>query len=402
MSTFARLSVLFLLAAGCDPKPAEPAKPPPPEVNVARPLQRDVPIHLEVIGETRGNTEIEVRARVEGFIETVEFAPGSMVKKGDLLYTLDPRPFEAALAKARGAHAEVQAQEARARQDVARYAPLVEKNAISRQLYETSVAVEKAATAAVAAAAAEVESAQIDLSYTKVLAPEDGLVGKTEVYAGTLVGRGQSTLLTRISRIDPIHARASIAERDYLAIAQRVGAAEQTEKKELVFTLLLADGSVYRQTGKLVFLDRNVDPRTGTIMFEAAFPNPQRVLRPGQYARVRCQMDVARGALLVPQRAVQELQGAYHVLVVGADGVLAQRLITTAERVGSLWRVPTGLQAEDQVVVDGVQKVRPGMQVVAKTVSIDPDAPGSPGAPNEEQSAKQDETQSEQASEGKK
>ena len=368
---------LLLLPAACKEEQAKAPPPPPPEVNVAKPLQQDVPIHVAVIGETRGNTEIEIRARVEGFIETIEFAQGKLVKKGDLLYTLDPRPFQATLAQARAAQAEAEAQLARAHQDVARYGPLVEKNAISRQIYETSVAVEKAAAAAVAAAKAVVEGAEIDLSYTRITAPDDGLIGKTEVYAGTLVGRGQSTLLTRISRIDPIHARASIAERDYLAMVRRAGVAGEAKAKDAVFQLILADSTVYAHPGQLVFVDRNVDARTGTIMFEAAFPNPDRLLRPGQYARVRYEMEIARGALLVPQRAVKELQGSYHVLVVGADGVLAQRLVTAAERVGSLWRISAGLKADDQVVVDGLQKVRAGMKVVPKTVSIEP-AKGAP------------------------
>ncbi len=367
------LAPLLLLCA-CEKQSSAPPPPPPPqEVNVALPLQRDVPIFIEAIGETRGNTEIEIRARVEGFIETIEFEQGKVVKKGDLLYTLDPRPFLAAVSQAKAAQAEAEAQRARAAQDVARYAPLVEKNAISRQVYETSVAVEKAAAAAVDAAKAMVEQAEIDLSYTKILAPEDGLVGKTEVYAGTLVGRGQSTLLTRISRIDPIHARASISERDYLAISRRRTATGEAQAQQAVFTLLLADGTEHTQPGKLVFLDRNVDTRTGTIMFEAAFGNPDNLLRPGQFARVRCLMDTAKGALLVPQRAVKEMQGSYHVMVVGADGAVAQRLVTTAERVGPLWRIATGLKPDDQVLVDGLQKVRPGMKVVPKIVVIDPE-----------------------------
>jgi membrane fusion protein (multidrug efflux system) len=369
------LSVLLLLASACKQE-QPPAPPPPPEVNVARPLTQDVPIFFEAIGETRGNTEIEIRARVEGFIETIAFEQGKVVRKGDLLYTLDQRPFQATLARARATQAEAEAQRARAAQDVARYAPLVEKNAVSRQVYETSVAVEKAAAAAVEAAKALVEQAEIDLSFTQITAPEDGLIGKTEVYAGTLVGRGQSTLLTRISRIDPIHARASIREADYLAIARRRNASGEQQAQQAEFTLVLADGSVHDQAGKLVFLDRSVDTRTGTIMFEAAFPNPAGLLRPGQYARIRCQMDTARGALLVPQRAVRELQGAYQVLVVGGDGKVTQRPVTPAERVGALWRIADGLKPDDQVVVDGLQKVRPGMQAVAKVVPVEQQAAG--------------------------
>ncbi|HEX5053266.1 MAG TPA: efflux RND transporter periplasmic adaptor subunit [Planctomycetota bacterium] len=375
LTSIAATLLLPMLTVSCQKEPEAAPTAPPIDVNVAKPLQRDVPIYFDAIGETRGNTEIEIRARVEGFIETIDFEQGKLVKKGDLLYTLDPRPFQAALARAKAALAESEAQRARAQQDVARYEPLVEKNAISRQVYETSVAVEKAAAAAVDASKAMVEQAEIDLSYTRILAPEDGLVGKTEVYAGTLVGRGQSTLLTRISRIDPIHARANISERDYLALSRRRLETGGAPAKEATFQLVLADGTEHKEPGKLVFVDRNVDTRTGTIMFEAAFPNPGNLLRPGQFARVRCLMDTARGALLVPQRAVKEMQGSYHVMVVGADGAVAQRLVTTAERVGSLWRIATGLKADDQVLVDGLQKVRPGMKVAPKVVSIDPDKP---------------------------
>lgn len=393
---------LALLACGCQQQAEPPPPPPPVPVNVSKPLQQDVPIHLDFIGETRGNTEIEIRARVEGFIETIAFGQGTLVKKGDLLYTLDPRPFQAALAKAKATLAEAEAQHARAQQDVARYAPLVEKNAISRQLYETSVAVEKAAAAAVDASKAMLEQAEIDLSYTRVLAPEDGLIGKTEVYAGTLVGRGQSTLLTRISRIDPIHARANIAERDYLTITRRRAASGEAGPKEAVFRLLLADGSEHPETGKLVFLDRNVDTRTGTILFEAEFPNPGNLLRPGQFARVRCVVETAKGALLVPQRAVRELQGTYQVMVVGADGAVAQRLVTVANRVGSLWRITDGLKADELVLIDGVQKVRPGMKVAAKTVSIDPAKPDAAAAATKDQGKDRDGARPSAAGEDKK
>lgn len=370
-----RLPVVVLVVLGACTKDAPKAPPPPPlPVHVATPLVRDVPITFELIGETRGNTEVEIRARVEGFVETIDFAPGTLVKKGDLLYTLDSRPFLAALAQAKAKQAEAEARRVHAQQDVARYAPLVEKNAVSRQTYENAVAAELAAAAAVDATKAMVEQAEIDLSYARILAPEDGLVGKTEVYAGTLVGRGQSTLLTRISRIDPIHARANLVERDYLQLARRRQETGEQQARQANFTLVLADGKEHPHAGSLVFLDRNVDARTGTIMFETEFPNPGMLLRPGQFARVRCQLDVARDALLVPQRAVRELQGSYHVLVVGADGTVGQRLVTTAERVGSLWRIASGLQAGELVLVDGLQKVRPGMKVAPQVVAIDGDA----------------------------
>ncbi len=364
-----------LSVAAC--KKEEPPPPPPPEVKVATVLQKDVPVYVEAIGETRGNTEIEIRARVEGFIESVDFEEGSFVRKGQLLYTIDSRPYEATLAQARGALAVAQAELVRTHQDVARYKPLVEKNAISRQEYETAVALEQAAAAAVEAAKATVQGAEVDLSYTRVLAPEPGLVGKTEVYAGTLVGRGQSTLLTHISQIDPINARVTIAEKDYLFYERRRQATGRTAKSA-TFELVLADGTVHPHKGHLVFLDRNVDPLTGTILLEASFPNPERIVRPGQFARLRAGVDFKKGAILVPQRAVAELQGVYNVVVVGTDGTAEFRLVKPAERIGALWVIDSGLSSGEKVIVEGLQKVRPGVKVNAQVVAIEETEPATP------------------------
>ena len=215
-------------------KEEAPPPPPPPDVKVAEVFTRDVPIYIEAIGQTRGNTEIEIRARVEGFLETVNFEEGTFVSRGKLLYTIDPRPFEAAVAQAKANLAQAEAELARAHQDVVRYEPLVAKNAISRQEYETAVAIERAQESAVAATKAGVDSSEIDLSYTKVLAPDNGLVGKTEVYPGTLVGRGQSELLTHISKVDPIHVRFTIAERDYLFYARRQEERKTVESRHAV------------------------------------------------------------------------------------------------------------------------------------------------------------------------
>ncbi len=377
------LTIVAVLAGCGDARKAAPALP-PPEVKVAVVLMRDVPVHVEAIGETRGNTVIEIRARVEGFVESVDYKEGSLVTKGQLLYTLDARPFEARLAVSRAGQAEAEAQLARAHQDVARYEPLVAKNAISRQEYETAVALEKAAAATVEAAKAVVEQTEIDLSYTKVLAPDDGLAGRTEVYAGTLVGRGQSTLLTRISRTDPIHVRFSFPEKDYLAYARKRGQGVRSDGDEgPPFELLMPDGSVHPAPGELVFVDRNVDTRTGTIMTEAAFPNPGEILRPGQYVRVRVTVEKRPGAILVPQRAVQELQGVFSVMVVGQGdtvqgNTVEQRLVMPAERIGSLWVIASGLKSGERIIVEGLQKVRPGVKVNAQTVLIEEAEGGAP------------------------
>jgi len=374
-------SLVAVAALGCGKKEA-PA-PPPPDVKVATVLQKDVPIYVEAIGQTRGSTEIEVRARVEGFIQSVDFKEGNPVKKGQLLYTIDPRPLQATLSQAKGALAEAEAQLARAKQDVVRYEPLVAKNAISRQEYDTAVVVQRAAEAAVEAAKATVERAQIDLGYTRVTAPDDGLVGKTEVYPGTLVGRGQSDLLTHISQIATIHVRFTVPERDYLFYARRQQerAGTPAASAALPFELVLSDGSVHPKKGAIVFVDRNIDAATGTIMMEAAFPNPGGIVRPGQFARVRAAVDLKQGAILVPQRAVTELQGIYNVAVVGGDDTVEIRMVTPAQRIGNLWVMDAGLKAGDRVVVEGVQKVRPGLKVKPEVVKIEEDdAAAPPGA----------------------
>jgi len=364
-------ALLATALVGCGAQ--EPLAPPPVDVKVATVLQKDVPIYIEAVGQTRGSTEIEVRARVEGYLESIDYREGSPVKKGDLLYTIDSQPFEAALARAQGLLAGAVADHARARQDVTRYAPLVAKNAISRQDYETAVEVERAAAAQVEAARASARSAELDLGYTRVTAPESGLAGKTEVYPGTLVGRGESTLLTRISQIENIHVRFTIPESDYLYFARRrqEREAQGAAAADLPFELILGDGSVHPQPGTLVFVDRNVDPATGSILLEAAFPNPGAIIRPGQFARVRVAVDLKTGALLVPQRAVTEMQGLYNVAVVKDDDTVEIRSVETAQRIGNLWIIDSGLAPGERVVVEGVQKVRPGAMVDPEAVQID-------------------------------
>jgi membrane fusion protein (multidrug efflux system) len=382
----------LLLALACKKEEEKKAAPPPPLVKVAEAVSRDVPIYVEAIGQTRGNEEIEISARVEGFLETMNFKEGSFVKKGQVLYTIDSRPFRANIAQAQAKLAESQAEFARKHQDVARYQPLVAKNAVSVQDYETAVAQEKAQESAVAAGKAALDRARIDLSYTTVVAPTDGLIGVTEVHPGTLVGRGTTTVLTRLSKIDPIHVRFAITEADYLKYARRreaqaaaaidagtkaanakvtVNAAAPEVAKGTPFQMILADGSTHDQPGSLVFVDRNVDPQTGTIRLEAAFPNPSGLVRPGQYARVRASVSVKKNAVLVSQRSLQETQGISSLLVIGADSTAELRTVKPSDRVGDLVVIESGLKAGERVVVEGIQKLRPGMKVKAEAVALD-------------------------------
>jgi membrane fusion protein (multidrug efflux system) len=366
------LTLAAALGARCSTEPPPPPATPPADVQVAEVLQRDVPVYMESIGVTRGDAEIEVRARIEGILQSVNFAEGRIVNKGDLLYTIDPREYEAALQQARARLAQAEADLARYEQDVARFTPLVEQNAVPRQSLDTAVAQVNAGRANVQAAQAGVVTAELDLSYTRIFSPTDGIIGKTEVNEGNLVGRGQSTLLTQISRVDPIRLRVSIAERDYLYLArrrdsERIGDPTAPPRVEMI----LADGSLHPHRGRIVFADRLVDPSTATMLIDIAFPNPERLVRPGQYGRSRVVVDTRRGALLVPQKAVAALQSVDTVAVVTSDNTVETRQVKTGVRVGTLWVIESGLNAGDRVVVEGLQKVRPGMTVNPTVVAAE-------------------------------
>jgi membrane fusion protein (multidrug efflux system) len=392
---FHAVALLALAIGACDKSEEQKAAPPPPVVKVAEAVVRDVPINVEAIGQTRGNTEIEISARVEGFLETMDFKEGSFVKKGQRLYTIDNRPFKASLAQAQASLAEAKADLVRKKQDVERYEPLVAKNAVSRQEFETAVAQQTAQESAVAAAAAAAQKAGIELGYTTVVAPDDGLIGTTEAHPGTLVGGTAKPLLTRISKIDPIHVRFTISERDYLFYAKRgakVGADStapagsaapspvQPQARNAEFDLILADGSVHPHKGSLVFVDRNVDAKTGTIMLEASFPNPQGIVRPGQYARVRAAVSVKKGAVLVSQKSVQELQGIFNVAVVKPDDSVEIRPVKQAERIGDLVIIESGVKPGERLVIEGLQKIKPGIKVQAQVVPLEEAAIPAPGS----------------------
>lgn len=358
----------------CAEKSAPP--PPPPEVQVTAAVQRNVPIYVEFVGQTRGSKEVDVRSRVEGYLDTVNFQEGSFIRKGQLLYTIDPRPFREAQAQAKGQLAQAEAQLGKARDDVLRYKPLVEQNAIPRQDYDTAVSHQEAAKASVEAAQAVVNKAELELGFTRITAPMGGLIGKTEINPGNLVGR-QVTLLTSISDIDPIHVRFSISEQEYLRLVRAREKEPDKEGRTVPLELLLADGSTHPYEGGVVFAERTIDPTTGTLQLEASFPNPDNTLRPGLFARIRAAVEVRKGAILVPQKAVQELQATYNVAVVSANDNVEVRPVTPGPRVDSMWIIDKGLNPGERVVVEGLQKVRPGMTVKAVPVPAEGTAAGS-------------------------
>jgi membrane fusion protein, multidrug efflux system len=359
--------VISMLLSACG-KEAPPPAAAPPEVMVVPVVQRDVPVMTELVGQAAGSQDVDVRARVEGFLDTVAFTEGSIVKKGQLLYQIDPKPFEAALASAKANLATAQARHDKTINDVKRYTPLAAQQAVSQMELDNAVSARDAAKAQVDANKAAVDKAQLDLGYTTILAPIDGLVGTTKVKAGNLVGRGESTLLVTISVIDPIYFRAGLAEAEFLRLTRRIQerqtAGEAREKTPI--ELILADGTTLPSKGYLDAIERNIDPTTGTLAMQVKFPNPEMMVRPGQYGRVRFESDMKKGALLIPQRAVQELQSIYSVAVVGTDNKVTFRNVKVGPREGSLWVIDEGLKPGDRVVVEGLQKVREGAVVAPK------------------------------------
>jgi len=357
--------VATLASAACGEKPAPPAAA-PPEVLVATVVQRDVPITLELVGQTRGSEDVEIRARVEGFLEEVAFVEGSLVRKGQLLYRIDPRQLQATLATAEADLETWKSRLVKTENDTRRLTPLAKQQAVSQQELDNAVAAENAARAQVQASKSVAERTRIDLGYATISSPIDGLIGTTLVKAGNLVGRGESTLLTTVSRVDPILFRAGISEAEYLRLARRAEEAKKSNDKKVPIELVLADGSTHPQRGTLDVIERAVDAATGTLTIQFTFPNPDGILRPGQYGRVRGVMETRPNAMLIPQRAVQELQNLYNVAVVGSDNKLAMKTVTVGPRVGSLWVIESGLTTSDRVVVEGLQRARPGMTVSAK------------------------------------
>jgi membrane fusion protein, multidrug efflux system len=356
------LAAAFLCFAGCKEKPR--AEPPPPTVEITLVTQADVPIYHEWIGTLDGLVNATIRAQVTGYLLTQDYREGDAIKKGDLLFQIDPRPFQAVLDQAEGQLAQAQARLGKTELDVKRYAPLVKDKAISQEEYDDAVQANLEAQAAVLSAQAQVEQAKLNLEFTRIVSPIDGIASIAKGQIGDLVGPGTGELTT-VSKIDPIKAYYNVTEQAYINFAKLFSKENdrQARLQQLEIQLILADGTVYPQMGRIYAPDRQIGPTTGALRLEALFPNPDLALRPGEFVRVRVKFDTRHGALMIPQRAVSELQGAYQVDVVDAQNKVHIQPVTVGERNGGYWIIDRGLEAGQQVVVEGIQRVRDGVTV---------------------------------------
>jgi len=377
------MRVLAVLLAGalaflsaCAKKEAAAA--PPPQVQVADVVQKDVPIYSEWIGTLDGFVNAEIRPKVEGYLLKQAYREGTFVKQGDVLFQIDARQFQAALDQAKGILARTQATLAKSKRDVERYTPLAAQKAISQQELDNAEAAEREAAAAADSAKAAVEQAQLNLNWTRVTSPISGVVGIAQAQVGDLVT--PQTLMTTVSQVDPIKVHFNISEKEYLRYAQAINQPGLDTGTEGKLELVLDDGTTFPEKGKVLVADREVDVKTGTMQVHGSFANPGNVLRPGQYAKVRAAIETKKDALLVPQRAITELQGSYLAGVVGADGKADIRAVQPGERIGSLWIVDKGLKPGEKVIVEGMAFVKPGMTVNATPASAE-EAAGKPATP---------------------
>jgi len=357
------------------------AKGKPLEVHYVEVKPEDVVIYTDFVGTIDGVENADIRARVAGYLEEVHFQEGQRVKKGDLLFTIDPVLSQAELRRAEGDLALARAAEGKAKIDVDRLKPLAAANAVSKQELDHALSAQQSAQAQIIAAQGVVATAKASLDFTKVRSPIDGVIGVRQVSIGTLVGQGEPTLLTTISRLDVVRVRFPISERLYLKhaakLSQLIDGSGRRGLKNL--DLVLADGTTYPEKGWLELIDRAVSTSTGSILLEARFPNDGGVLRPGQFARVRAATEHVKGAQGVPQRAVIERQSMSEVFVVGEGNKVDRRAVVPGERVGQFWLIEKGLAPGDKVLVDGVQKVQTGMVVTPVATSFGPISPALPG-----------------------
>ena len=369
-AVFLATAALGIFVSGCNKSQAKTATP-VPEVEVATVEQRDVPMYSEWVATLDGYVNAEIRPQVSGYIVKQDYTEGSLVHKGQVLFEIDPRPFTAALDRAKGDLAQAQAQLGKSTLDVERDTPLAEARAIAKSQLDNEIQAKLGAQAAVESGRAAVEQAALNLEWTKVTSLVDGIAGIAQVQIGNLVGA--NSILTSVSQVEPIKAFFPISEHEYL-IAQSQGNSISSQHTIRFFgttvELILAEGGVYPQKGKVLLADRQVDANTGTIRIVATFPNPGNILRPGQYGRVRVETNLKKGALLLPQSAVAQSQGSYQVAIVGSDHKVSMRTVKPGETVGTMWVIDEGLKPGEQVVVEGLQQLKQGTLVTPKPVPL--------------------------------
>jgi RND family efflux transporter MFP subunit len=360
-------SLAMLLATGCDKHQVASAIP-PPEVDVTPVVQKDVPIIREWVANVDGFVNAQIQPQVSGYLLKQTYKEGSLVKKGQILFEIDSRPSQASLEQAQGNLAQAKAQEVKARQDVERDKPLAAARAIAQSQLDGEMQALVAAQAFVRAQEAQVQLARINTGFTKVRSLIDGIAGIANGQIGNLVG--PTTILTTVSQINPAKVYFALGEGQYFKFAKLINNAAiglpipARDRRPL--QLILSDGTIYNQPGQLYLADRQIDPQTGTIRVAATFPNPNGILRPGQFGRIRAQTDLVTNALVIPQLAVNEVQGSYQVAVLGPGNKAEVRSVKVGPRVGPDWVIESGLKAGDQVIVQGIQKVRPGGVVQPK------------------------------------
>jgi len=358
------MTLVMMLA--CDKK--KPEAPSPPIVEVVEVMQKDVPIFQEWVGALDGYVNAVIRPQVTGYLIKQNYREGELVKKGQILFEIDPPTFQASLDQAKAQLSQQKARHETTKANLARIRPLAEKNAVSQKDLDDAVGAELSTRSSVEAAQAAVENAQLNLGFTKITSPVDGIAGIAKAQLGDLVGPNMQTELTAVSTVNPIKVYINVSEQEYLKAREG-----NRNVEDIPLQLILADGSVYPHKGKFALSDRQVDPTTGTIKIGTVFPNPNNILRPGGYGLLRAQMAVKKGAILVPQRAVADVQGKYLVAVVGADNKVDLRPVKVGGQAGADSIISEGLKAGETIVVEGIQKVKSGV-----TVSPKPFIPGAP------------------------
>lgn len=369
------LLALTVLFTSCQDQ--APQAPPPSSVTVVSAVGTDLPIYREFVGSIYGYKDIPIRARVEGFLESVDFEEGTQVKKGQLLYTIDAQPFQADVAAAKSKVAEAETKLVNAENELARYKPLADSKAVSQSDVDAAQATRDAAEASLHAAEANLEMSEINLSYATMRSPINGIIGKTQARVGEYVGKDPNpVILNTVSRLDTARVQFYLSETQYLQVIRHyleernadTTKTERSEEEKSPVWISLSDGSLYEHTGLIDFVNRNLEESTGAILVQASFPNPDRILRPGLYAKVRIMFSYEKGTVMIPQRSVMETQGLYSVMVLTDSNTVQSRQVKMGEKVQDSWQVVSGLKAGEKIIFEGLQKVRSGAPVNPESV----------------------------------